>query len=104
MKNTTFTALVLAGAFMIAAPAAYAATADDISSDNAAISKDNTALKKDHKVTQQNRAAKAADKANDDYGKQAVDSVKLGANHATRDEKTTEKSVDKSIKQNDTTP
>ncbi len=100
MKQTTL-ALALTTALIISAPLAYAATTDDVQSDNAAISKDSTAISKDKSVTRHNRAAKAADKANDNYGKQALDSTKIGANQLTTSEKKTEKSVDTGIKQDD---
>jgi len=100
MKKLTLMTAAVAGVLMISAQV-YAATSDDIQSDNAAISKDSAAISKDKSVTRHNRAAKAADKANDNYGKQALDSTKIGANQLTTSEKKTEKSVDTGIKQDD---
>jgi len=90
--------LTLTGVLAIANPAfAQSQNDENIKSDVNAIDKDNAALQKDHDTLARNRAAKAADKANGDYGKQAVDSVKIGANKATIDEKQAEKSADTKI-------
>lgn len=71
--------------------------ADDISSDAGAIHKDNAAISHDQSNLAANRAAKARHKANGDWGNQAVDSVKIGANKSAISEKKTEKDVDHEI-------
>lgn len=96
--------VVAAAMFSIAVPAlaeTYADQAQDIQSDKGAIQKDNTAVQHDNQNLVGNRAAKAADKAKGDWAGQAVDSVKIEANKATRTEKTSEKGLDQGIKNND---
>jgi hypothetical protein len=92
------TTLVLIGALAIA-PVAMAQSANDenIKSDVGAINKDNAAIANDQNNIAADRAAKANDKANGNYGSQAVDSVKIGANQTAVAEKQTEKDVDKKI-------
>ncbi len=99
-------AIVVMGIFFcIAAPSfaqSYAdSKAQDLSADANAEAKDNTAIAKDKSTIAQNRAAKARAKANGDLGAQAVDSVKLGANHAATTEKQSEKDMDKQITTHD---
>jgi len=85
-------------AVAVATPAfAQSKNDEDIKSDVQAIDKDNAAIQKDKDNLANNRAAKTADKQNEDYGKQAVDSVKIGADKAAIAEKKTEKHVDKKI-------
>ncbi len=95
------TTVALLSAFALAAPV-FAQTdvkddAQNVESDANAVNKDNSALSKDQATLQKNRDAKAADKANGNYGKQAVDSVKIGADQTAIGEKKAEKSVDKKI-------
>ena len=103
MKKAVFVAMGVF--FCIAAPSfaqSYAdSKAQDLSSDAHAEYKDNVAIAKDKGNIAHNRAAKARDKANGDLGAQAVDSVKLGANHAATTEKQTEKDMDKQITTHD---
>ena len=71
----------------------------DIKADVGAINKDNAAMQQDQANLAANRAAKAADKANGSYGKQAVDSVKIGTNQTAIAEKSAETGVDKKVLQ-----
>lgn len=92
-------AILTAACMLIASPVAMAQTQNDqdVKSDVNAINKDNAALQKDHDRLEQHRQEKAMDKANDNYGGQAVDSTKIGADKAAIGEKEAEKSVDKKI-------
>jgi len=78
---------------------AQTANDQDIKSDVGAINKDNTALSKDNADIATDRAKKAADKANGNYGKQAVDSMAIGADKTVKQEKVTEKDADQKILQ-----
>ncbi len=91
MKKTL--ALTAAVLISLAVPA-FAQTGADVSSDVGAVQKDNTAMSKDQANLAANRAAKAQDKANGNWGSQAVDSVKIGANKTAISEKSTEKNYD----------
>jgi hypothetical protein len=97
------TPIALACALALSAPAAFAQSANDeaIKSDVTAVDKDNAALEKDRARLAQHRADKAQDKATDAYGSQAVDSVKIGADHTMIGEKKAERGVDKKILHND---
>jgi len=68
-----------------------------IKADVQALDKDNAALAKDQKTLEKDRAAKADDKANGDTGKQAEDSVKIGAVKTAIEEKKVEKDADEKI-------
>jgi len=85
------------GSLALAADSSEQTDQQDVQSDRGAIRKDNQALGNDENNLQNNRDAKAADKANGNYCKQAVDSTKIGANHAAIGEKKMEKHADKKI-------
>jgi hypothetical protein len=88
--------LALISVISLSTPAfAQSQNDQDIKSDVGAINKDNAALQKDQNALAANRAAKAADKANGSYGKQAVDSVKIGADQTAIAEKNAETGADK---------
>jgi hypothetical protein len=103
MKKAAF--VLLGFMFCIAAPSfaqSYiVGDAQDLPSDAAAIHKDNTAINHDDEDLAGNRAAKARAKANGDSASQAVDSVKIEANKATKAEKDTEKNVDHQVMTHD---
>jgi len=82
---------------MTGAVYAQSVTDEKVKADVQALDKDNAALAKDRQVLATDRAAKADDKANDDSGKQAVDSMKIGAVKTTIEEKKTERDIDKKI-------
>ena len=96
MKNAIILAVI--GTFTLATPV-YAQSANDekIKADVQALDKDNLALKKDQVILDRDRAAKAADKASGNTGKQAVDSVKIGAVQTAIEEKKLEKEIDEKI-------
>jgi hypothetical protein len=95
-KLVTFT---LIGTMACVAPALADVNADSnkINADVAAIQKDNDALAKDLAALKKDRDAKAAAKANGQYGKQAADSVAIGADQTAIGEKKVEKNVDTKI-------
>lgn len=101
MKKFAFAAVA---AVLLAAPA-FAETAvenqADINADVGAIHKDNKAIAKQHGNMAHNRAVKEEAKQSDDVAQQAASSAKLGANHVAVGAKKLEKSVDKSILNND---
>ncbi|MDP9127380.1 MAG: hypothetical protein M3N08_03850 [Pseudomonadota bacterium] len=100
MKMTKSSIIAISALFSIALPAlaeTYGDKAEDTRSDVHAIYKDDAAISHQKKHLRHNRAAKAADKARGDYGDQAVDSVKIGANKAALAEKRTEKDTDRQI-------
>lgn len=70
---------------------------ENIKADVNALDKDNAALHEQHKKLSQDRAAKEQDKASGSYGKQAVDSMKIGADKAAIGEKETERDIHKKI-------
>jgi hypothetical protein len=93
-----FIAIALIGAFAVAHPAFAQSQNDEaIKADVQALDKDNAALEKDKDTLAKDRAAKAVDTANHESGKQAVDSVKIGAVDTAIAEKKIEKSVDEKI-------
>ncbi len=69
----------------------------DVQSDVGAVQKDDAALNKDQNKLDSDRAAKAADKANGDYGSQAAHSAAIGADKTMIGEKNAEKSTDQKI-------
>ena len=73
----------------------------DIRNDSGAVHKDDAAIAHDNDNLAANRAAKAKDKANGNWGSQAVDSAKIGGNQAAVSEKKSEKDVDQNIMQHD---
>lgn len=82
------------------APAFGATTAEDhqkIQADLDAIDKDNAALRKDYDALEKDRGEKADAKANGDYGKQAGNSLEIGADKTAIQEKKAEKKVDEKI-------
>jgi hypothetical protein len=90
--------IALIGAFVVAHPVlAQTPNEEAIKADVQALDKDNAALAKDQKILAKDRAAKATDKANDDNGKQAVDSIKIGAVETAIGEKKAEKATDEKI-------
>ena len=97
--------ITLLGAVLFASPAMSADSSavqqdtKDIEADQGAIQKDNAALSQDQKDLAANRARNDADKANGSYGSQAVDNVKIGADHTKITEKEGERSVDQKILQ-----
>ena len=94
----TFTLLTTLAAIAFVSPAlANEVQQDklDIQADISAIHKDNIALKNDHHTLDRDRAAKAADKANDNNGKQAADSTRIGAVQSAIAEKEAERKVDR---------
>jgi ribonuclease I len=101
MKKLATLALIGAA---LAVPA-FAETAQEyhnnVKSDAAAIQKDDAALANQTNTLEENRAKKAMHKANGDVAGQAVDSVKIGANHVGIAAKKTEKNIDKDIKKYD---
>jgi len=92
------TTLTLISAMAIASPV-FAQSANDqsIKSDVNAINNDNAAIQKDRQDLNNDRAAKATDSANGSYGKEAVDSAKIGADKAAIAEKQTAKDVNKKM-------
>jgi len=74
----------------------YAQTQNDenIKADVQTLDKDNAALAKKQETLKRDRVAKANDKANDDNGKQAVDSMKIGVDKMGIEAKTIEKHMD----------
>ena len=104
--NKSLTTKLVAFAFLstlMAGPVMADDTPSGIASDVGAVQKDNQALGKDNAELAKDRAAKAKDKANGNLGGQAVDSLSIGADKVTKSEKTTEKSTDKKILNNDVT-
>ena len=95
MKKVALIALL--GAACIAAPA-FARTAAEIEADikasKEAIAKDEASLKKYEAELAKDRAEKADAKANDQYGKQAKESVEIGADKAMIKAKQAEKKFD----------
>lgn len=90
--------IALIGAFAISHPAfAQSQNDENVKADVQALDKDNKALDKDQNTLAKDRAAKAADKINDNSGKQAVDSVKIGAVQSAIGEKKVEKDADEKI-------
>ena len=65
----------------------------DIQGDINAINKDDVALQQHRETLRNDRAAKAADKANGDTAKQAADSVRIGADLTAIAEKKAERKV-----------
>jgi hypothetical protein len=95
MKKFIALALFCAFALTVHAEPAHADdTASGVASDVNAVQKDNAAIGRTNSGLAKDRAAKANDKATGNMGGQAVDSVKVGVDKATRSEKNTEKSVD----------
>jgi len=95
-----FSTLILIGAFSAASPAFADSVQEDrqdLQADINAIHKDNEALRKDLDKLDKDRAAKSIDKANNNYGKQAGDSVAIGADKTAINEKKAEKKVDQKI-------
>ena len=103
MKKAALIAFSLLLALSVSAVAetAMSENAEDLSADAHAIHKDNQALAKDQKVLEENRAAKASAKANDEPLSQAYHSVKIGANKATISQKKIEKDIDETIMDHD---
>jgi len=98
MKNLA--TIVLISAISAATPAFAASIADkekDVQEDIDAIRKDNIALQKDMDKLDRDRGAKAEAKANDEYGKEAADSIAIGADKAAIAEKKAEKKTDQAI-------
>jgi len=90
--------LACIGALAVTHPAfAQTQNEENVKADTQALDKDNKALEKDHDTLARDRAAKAADKVNDENGKQAVDSVKIGAVGTAIGEKNLEKDADEKI-------
>jgi hypothetical protein len=87
--------IALIGTFSITSPL-YAQSQNDenIKTDVQNLDKDNQALQEKNDNLNKDRAAKAIDKANDENGKQAVDSVKIGADKVGIEAKTLEKNMD----------
>lgn len=88
--------IVLITAVGLLASVVYAQTQNDenIKADVQALDKDNAALVKQEETLRSDRAAKANDKLNDDNGKQAVDSVKIGVDKMGIKAKKIEKDMD----------
>lgn len=102
MKKSLTLALVGALAF---APAAFAETkaenAAEIKADKTAIAKDNAAIAKQDENLKENRAEKAAAKAEGDKLEQASESVQIGANKTVKAAKNAEKKVDEKVLEHD---
>ena len=89
-----FIALALLSAVVSTAPAFADDTPNGVASDVGAVQKDNQAIGQTNTSLAKDRAAKAQDKASGNWGGQAVDSVKIGADKLGRGEKQTEKDTD----------
>ncbi len=100
MKKIIIIAII--GTLGIATPV-YAQTQNDknIKADVQALDKDNKALSEKRDNLSRDRTAKAVDKVNDDNGKQAIDSMKIGVDKTGIAEKNTEKTVDEKILKDD---
>jgi len=102
---STSTLLVAAVSLLLATPVAAQTTVDkdaqSIREDEGAINKDNAAIQNDKDKLARERADKAADKANGEYGKQAVDSVKIGGTKTAKKEKKMERDADNKILNHD---
>jgi len=96
-----FAALAVTSVLAFATPAFADDTPAGVASDVTAVQKDDTAIAKDNAKLAKNRADKAVDKANGNYGSQAVDSVNIGGDQTMKSEKQTEKSVDQKILRHD---
>jgi hypothetical protein len=94
-------AFALLAAFAVATPAFADDTPSGVASDVGAVQKDNAAIAKDNVDLARHRADKAADKANDKWGSQAIDSVNIGADKTKKAEKVDEKDTDKHILNHD---
>jgi hypothetical protein len=98
------TALALIGALAIANPAFARTTAEieaDIKASKEAIAKDEADLQKYEAELEKDRAQKAAAKSNKEYGKQAKESVEIGADKAMIKAKQAEKKIDEKILERD---
>ncbi len=82
-------------ALIVAAPSMADDTPSGVAADVGAVQKDNSALGKTNADLAKDRAAKAQDKATGNWGGQAVDSTKIGADKVKRSVQGTEKSSDK---------
>ena len=90
--------IALTSMFAFAAPV-FAQTQNDeaIKADVQSLDKDNANIHSGENTLAHNRAAKAADKVNGDAGKQAVDSLKIGADKAGIEAQKVKKDVDEKI-------
>src|SRR5689334_14936093 len=92
----------LAGALAAASPAfAQTENDQDVRAGVEAINEDNADLQRHNSELEQDRAAKAKAKAEGDITGQAVNSVKIGADHTKIAAKKAKKSMDKKMLEHD---
>ena len=101
IKQLTYSFLLTLsfGAFLT--PAFADGTPAGVAVDVSTVQKDNQSLEKTDQDLAKDRAAKAQDKANGNLGKQAVDSVRIGADKVGRSAKQTEKTHDEKVLNSD---
>ncbi len=98
---TKLVALTLLSAVILVAPAYADDTPAGVASDVGSVQKDNQNLRDTNSALARDRAAKAQDKANGNWGGQAVDSVKIGYDKVVRGTQQTGKSSDTQTLNND---
>ena len=79
----------------------YRQDSADVSDSKGAIAKDNAAIANQNANLRENRAEKAAAKANGDYVTQAGESLSIGANKVAKGYKDVERSTDRKILEQD---